>query len=227
MSTLLLRLAGPMQSWGSDSRFARRDTRSEPTKSGVIGLLAAALGRARTDPIADLADLKFAVRVDQPGRLLRDFQTARTEAGKAMPLSQRFYIADAVFVAAVEGPQPLIDELGSALRRPAFPLYLGRRSCPPSRPLHLDTVGAPLLDALKVAPWQASAWYRRKQPQIVELRVVRDADTIDGDRVRDQPITFNPELRQHQWRTVTDEFWTIDNPDGIMAHDAMAALGGH
>jgi CRISPR system Cascade subunit CasD len=190
----------------------------------VIGLLAAALGRRRTDPIGDLAQLGFAVRLDQPGRLLRDFQTATPKVGKAMPLSQRFYIADAVFVAAVEGPQPLIDELGSALRRPAFPLYLGRRSCPPSRPLHLDTVDAPLLDALKTAPWQASPWYRRKQARTVELRVVRESDTIDGDRVRDQPITFNPELRQHGWRTVEDEFWTIDNPDGIAVHDAMVAL---
>ncbi len=227
MSTLLLRLAGPMQSWGADSRFARRDTRSEPTKSGVTGLLAAALGRERTDPITDVAELAFAVRVDQPGRLLRDFQTARTEAGRAMPLSQRFYIADAAFVAAVEGPKSLIEQLDAALRRPAFPLYLGRRSCPPSRPLHLATVAAPLLEALKAAPWQASPWYRRKQPQVVQLRVVRDSDTIDGDRVRDQPITFNPELRQHSWRTVTDEFWTVDNPDGFELHDAMAALGGH
>ena len=76
MTVLLLRLAGPMQAWGDNSRFTRRDTRMIPTKSGVLGLLAAADGRRRTDPIEDLAGLRFGVRVDQPGQLQRDFQTA-------------------------------------------------------------------------------------------------------------------------------------------------------
>ena len=44
MATLLLRLAAPLQSWGSDSKFETRKTDREPTKSGVVGLLAAALG---------------------------------------------------------------------------------------------------------------------------------------------------------------------------------------
>jgi len=43
MPTLLLRLAGPMQSWGLSSRFTIRDTSLEPSKSGVLGLLCAAL----------------------------------------------------------------------------------------------------------------------------------------------------------------------------------------
>ena len=76
MSTLLLRLAAPMQAWGSDSRFEVRRTGREPTKSGVIGLLAAALGRSRADSVADLCRLRLGVRVDQEGRLLRDFHTA-------------------------------------------------------------------------------------------------------------------------------------------------------
>lgn len=48
MATLLLRLAAPLQSWGSDSKFETRKTGREPTKSGVVGLLAAALGCAGT-----------------------------------------------------------------------------------------------------------------------------------------------------------------------------------
>jgi CRISPR system Cascade subunit CasD len=39
MAVLLLRLAGPMQAWGTQSRFVNRDTELEPSKSGVIGLL--------------------------------------------------------------------------------------------------------------------------------------------------------------------------------------------
>ncbi len=60
---LLLRLAGPMQSWGDASRFNRRETRTEPTKSAVIGLLASAQGRTREDPIEDLLQLSFGVRI--------------------------------------------------------------------------------------------------------------------------------------------------------------------
>ena len=70
MSTLLLRLAGPMQSWGTDSKFDVRRTGREPSKSGVIGLVAAALGIARQDrqALQTLNDLRFGVRVDHEGR---------------------------------------------------------------------------------------------------------------------------------------------------------------
>lgn len=70
MAVLLLRLAGPMQAWGVRSRFTVRSTELAPTKSGVIGMLAAAVGRRRTDPIEDLIKLRFGVRKDQPGPVL-------------------------------------------------------------------------------------------------------------------------------------------------------------
>ena len=89
-AVLVLRLAGPMQSWGSDSRFTRRSTEAFPTKSALVGLLGAAQGRRRSDPIEDLAELSVAVRVDQPGQLLRDFHTAH-RGETSMPLSHRFY----------------------------------------------------------------------------------------------------------------------------------------
>lgn len=62
MATLLLRLAAPLQSWGADSKFETRKTNREPTKSGVIGLLAAALGLRRDDAagLARLNGLHFA-----------------------------------------------------------------------------------------------------------------------------------------------------------------------
>ena len=72
MSTLLLRLAGPLQAWGYDSKFETRRTGREPSKSGVIGLLAAALGRKRDESIEDLRELRFGFRVDREGQLLHD-----------------------------------------------------------------------------------------------------------------------------------------------------------
>ena len=78
MATLLLRLVGPMQSWGTTSRFTQRDTRNEPSKSGVIGLLAAALGIPRENwtDLEPLTHFAMAVRHDRPGVLKRDYQTA-------------------------------------------------------------------------------------------------------------------------------------------------------
>ena len=99
MSVLKLRLAGPLQSWGAASRFTRRDTEEAPTKSGLLGLLAAAEGRRRSDPIEDLVGLELAVRIDQRGSLLRDFHTAHHQlTGSPMPLTERFYWADAVLL---------------------------------------------------------------------------------------------------------------------------------
>src|SRR5260370_17357943 len=76
MGTLLLRLAAPMQSWGTQSRFVVRDTGLEPSKSGVIGLLCAALGRPREAPMEDLARLRMGVRVDRGGVMQTDYHTA-------------------------------------------------------------------------------------------------------------------------------------------------------
>ncbi len=87
MTVLLLKLAGPLQSWGSESRFTERGTRHEPTKSGAIGLFAAALGRRRTDSVDDLASLEFGVRIDQPGSFEGDFQTEHRGYGIRIELA--------------------------------------------------------------------------------------------------------------------------------------------
>jgi CRISPR system Cascade subunit CasD len=136
MRVLLLRLAAPWQSWGTASRFSRRNTARTPSKSGIVGLLAAAQGKRRTDDLEELLGLCIGVRTEQPGTIERDFQTA-AEQGERTPisLSSRFYLADAVFLAAIEGEPGLLDGLADAIRRPAFPLFLGRRSCPPVGPV--------------------------------------------------------------------------------------------
>jgi CRISPR system Cascade subunit CasD len=209
MSVLLLTLAGPLQSWGASSRFVRRTTESAPTKSGVLGLLAAAQGRRRTDSLEDLAGLRFGVRIDQPGRLVRDFQTARSLDGKqTMPLSYRFYLADAVFLAAVEGDDLFIETLAEALRRPVFPLYLGRRSCPPTGPLLPRVQDGTVDEVLHAAPWAAKQWYRRS-PTVSSQSEIHVETVIDCEparagavTVRDQPLSFDPTRREYGWRSV-------------------------
>ena len=100
MATLLLRLAGPLQSWGVDSKFETRGTLDFPTKSGVIGLLAAALGYSRDEPLDRLNKLKFGVRVDKEGVRLHDYHTAKGK--KDTYVTHRYYLSDAVFLAGLE-----------------------------------------------------------------------------------------------------------------------------
>lgn len=228
MATLLLRLAGPLQSWGDSSRFTRRETRTAPTKSGVLGLLAAAQGRRRSDPVEDLAGLRFAVRADQPGTVIRDFQIARRDNGDAMPLSNRFYLADAVFVAGVQGDPSLIGGLEDAIRDPAFPLFLGRRSCPPARPISMGVMDGNILDVMSSTQWQASSFYRRQQAREVMLAIYADEEAISDPGLtrttaRDVPVSFSPMRREYVWRDVVQTLVTIQNPDGHNRPDFMAA----
>ena len=183
MTVLLLRIAGPLQAWGVRSRFTVRSTELAPTRSGIIGMVAAAVGRRRTDPIEDLLALRFGVRKDQPGRVIRDFHTARTLDGKeSMPLSNRYYLADAVFLAGIEGDRPLLEGIDEALQHPAFPLYLGRRSCPPTHPVSLGLREATLLDALRAEPWLASPWFRKQQhSHVFDAELLLDQEVVPAE----------------------------------------------
>ena len=123
MNTLLLRIAAPLQSWGVDSKFEnRRGTERFPTKSGIIGLIASALGRRRNENVEDISKLRFGVRIDQKGELLRDYHTATT--GSKPYVTNRYYIADAVFLVGLEGDVMFLETINNALNNPAFPLFL-------------------------------------------------------------------------------------------------------
>lgn len=172
-NTLLLRLEGPLQSWGNhESKFVIRRTAEAPTKSGVMGLLCAALGISRADARRELPrlnELQMAVRIDRPGVRWWDFHTVGagmqmpTAAGKTKPgamLTRREYLADASFLLALQGDPELVRELREAVSHPFWPTYLGRKSCPPSLPLvgrsdESDTGGFPdLVSALRSAAWR-------------------------------------------------------------------------
>ena len=142
MSVLLLCFCATLRAWGIQSRFSVRDSARDPSKSGVIGLLAAAQGRSRSAAIEDLAALRMGVRVDQEGALLRDYHTAqevyRAKGGvKPTELSTRYYLGDACFLVGLEGDPTLLSVLHAALRDPVWALYLGRRAFPPGEPLWL------------------------------------------------------------------------------------------
>lgn len=227
MQALLLRLAGPMQSWGTQSRFSVRDTDLEPSFSGVIGLLAAALGRRRGEPIDDLAALDMAVRVDRPGLRFADYHTAGGahrpgerygvhKANDAKPgtvVSRRWYLADADFLVALEGSPELLERLLGALARPVWPLFLGRRSCVPSVPLFSRDAMRPDSgpQALRREPW-ASRYEGEASPD--RLRVVVTASAQESlEQRHDVPLTFDPFGRTYSTRYVRTEW--IDVPGVI------------
>ncbi|KKW67378.1 CRISPR-associated protein Cas5 [Lampropedia cohaerens] len=202
MATLLLRLQGPMQAWGTTSRFDERDTQLEPSKSGVLGLVCAALGRDRAEPVDDLAALRMGVRVDREGVPMRDYQTiggdrdlkrqrqaVRTASGdfrKDPIVSPRFYLSDAVFLVGLEGEQALLERIHTALRQPCWPLALGRKSFVPSLPVHLPdaVVQAPLEQALAQWPLLVDP---KANALTVTLRVVLEHPTEGAVRL-DQPV---------------------------------------
>ena len=220
MPTLLLRLAGPMQSWGTTSRFDERDTGKEPSKSGVTGLLAAALGieRGNWDDLEPLTQLTMGVRHDRPGVLKCDFQTAGCAASDTMiradgsvskdgVTSRRYYLADAVFLVGLEGnDRQLLQCAHEALQNPIWPLALGRKSYVPSEPIWLPdgVIDAPLLDALSFWPWLGTLRRGEKWPPD---RLMASFDSTDGTGVlrMDLPLSSFAE-RKFGARSIRSEW---------------------
>lgn len=145
---LLFRLEGVLQSWGEWGKWDYRDTSSFPTKSGVVGMIACALGLQRNDPqIGTLSDkLTLAIRADRQGELLTDYHTVQadvlmTAEGKKRSgssstiVSHRNYLQDASFLIALSGDKNLLFHLSDAMKHPVWTMYLGRKSCIPSVPI--------------------------------------------------------------------------------------------
>ena len=239
MSTLLLRLAAPLQAWGTASKFERRRTQREPSKSGVIGMLAAALGLRRDADLSELTALRFGVRVDREGKVIRDFHTAQAvktekkakkekteEPEKIGYVTSRYYLSDAVFLVGLESEDhALLEKIETALRAPYFPLFLGRRSCPPTLPLVLGLREKDLETALREEDNQnQNARSIKRTRRYIRLDSV--PDELEGAVVRDLPISFNPIKREFGYRRAK-EIWLRDdvNREELAdEHDAMAEL---
>lgn len=231
MPTLLMRLAGPMQSWGLQSRFTIRDTGREPSKSGVLGILCAALGKPASEAegegfpaLSDLRRLRMGVRVDREGTLERDYHTAgggdwngrsygvfkaSGKAGDPLP-STRFYLAGAHFLVGLEGPQELLARLERALHNPVWQLSLGRKAFLPAIPLYLPDAPPegpglrpePLEPALLSVPLGHPL---DTLPGSDQERIRLVVETEDGEEVRpDVPLDFSH--RRFAQRRVTTRF---------------------
>ncbi|WP_214109297.1 type I-E CRISPR-associated protein Cas5/CasD [Acrocarpospora catenulata] len=217
MSGLVLRLAGPLQSWGEHSVFAQRDTLRFPTRSGLIGLLASAEGIERGQPLGGYDLLRFTVRIDRPGVRMVDFHTIGGGLPRGVPrpdgtqrpretatmVTRRQYLSDAAFAVAVEGPEKRITEIAEALRCPRWQPYLGRRSCPPDQPLLLRAFAADPVNELRTRVPVARRLREREAPEaeFVTEGVAAAAEEIS--ELTDVPENFNRHDRRYRTRTVS------------------------
>ncbi len=208
-SCLALLLDGPLQAWGHASRYERRTTALHPTRSGVIGLVAAALGIDKhgddeTGELARFAALRLTTvalpRSDhrtgaRPMQRLLDYHTVtgiRRASGKvdedATVQTYRHYLLDARFGVLLEGAQVLLDEIARALADPRWGVWLGRKCCIPASPLLASEVGM-----------RDEAWRQLLQrcgfqgsESVEEFDRVEEAgpDAADADRIDDTPLGY-------------------------------------
>lgn len=226
VNTLFLRLEGPLQSWGDTSKFVIRRSMEAPTKSGVLGLVCCALGLSRQaarERLPELNTLAMGVRIDRPGTRWWDYHTVgagtgMTTAGgsvktgaKGTLITRREYLADASFLVALHGEPDLIRRIADALARPIWPVYLGRKSCPPSMPV-LARPGedkkwtnpgdyADLRAALEAVPWRPRHNGKGGPSAVatlIEWRAAHKGDIApdDAEVWYDAPIFFDPPVHE-------------------------------
>jgi len=216
-NALFLRLEGPLQAWGDQqSKFLIRRTADAPTKSGVIGLLCAALGVSRPEAaegwLSKLGALRMGVRIDVPGVRWWDYHTVgagmpmRTAEGgtkSGAMLTRREYLSDASFLVALQGEPGLIAELEAAIKAPKWTVYLGRKCCPPSHPLMEHPPGefADPLSALSSVSWRKRLT-GDPQPETVDCLLdwypTAEQPEAPADALvwYDVPVTFDPPSHQ-------------------------------
>jgi CRISPR system Cascade subunit CasD len=232
-NTLFLRLEGPLQAWGDNSKFVMRRTMEAPTKSGVIGLICCAMGLSRQAArghLPEMNELRMGVRIDRPGTRWWDYHTVGagigmlTAEGKVKTgaqgtlVTRREYLADASFLVALQGDEDqtaLIAEIATALRGPKWPLFLGRKSCPPSapvlaapRPLDGETWDNPakyddLRAALRAIPWRPrmrdidNEPHQGEAPGLIEWPPsVQASAPADAEVWYDSPVSFDPPVHE-------------------------------
>lgn len=194
-NTLFLRLEGPLQAWGERARWSVRDTSTEPTKSGVVGLLGCALGLKADDDLMQLSkSLRMGVRCDRQGTFLTDFHTviggvlsAEGKIKDETVLSYRTYLCDASFLVALRSSIEQIARLAEAVQRPFWPYYLGRRACVPTLPV-FEGVGdfLDLQSALRDWPYQVLS---KKEQEVKPIRAVIEVEPGQGKQRRDELLS--------------------------------------
>jgi len=235
---LVFQLYGTLASWGDIAVGEYRPSMGHPSKSAIMGLLAAALGIDRQDDDAHAKltqQYGVAVCVRATGELLRDYHTVQVPGGKReyatrrdelltdklnlnTILSQRDYRTDAYYQVAVwaihDGGAPYsLEILQNKLRLPYFNLYLGRKSCPLSLPLHPVIVpDVSLKQAFEDYPLSKSEiWTEILSPSALTSYFWEEGGLSDDERGMTSSMTYprrDQVVSRRRWHFVNrDEFY--------------------
>lgn len=221
-NTIFLRLSGPMQAWGTNSRLQIRRTDAYPSKSGVLGMLLCAMGIPRTEApnvLGSFARLLMGVRLDRPGVLDWDYHTAGAGIGIRQAkggikytastkepetlLSRRQYLLDASFLVALQGEAAVIEQARDALENPVWPVFLGRKCCIPSEPV-LASVGhfGNLQEALAAIPFYTDRSFADGATEELEAVVEHSPGSTPPSSARlvhDVPRTLKHPSHEARW----------------------------
>lgn len=204
---LSLRLEGPLQSWGYDSQYSRRNTGLFPTKSAILGLCCAALGLPRGSDIEaewlkNLRSMRMLVLAKPrlggqgakslPVRRTTDYHTVqntKTADGKTKDthITYRQYLSDAAFGAVLTGKRSILEEVAHALEDPVWGVWLGRKACIPTTPIFgglFDTQDEALSVLIGDEPLSNFSYQ-------VEVDYFEEG----GDSLPDEPVSFGSEQR--------------------------------
>lgn len=259
--TIFLRFEGPLQAWGDTSKFVIRRSMDSPTKSGVLGLICCAMGLSRPearDKLPALNALAMGVRIDRPGTRWWDYHTVGAKTGIMRAdgkepkktastgeyetlITRREYLADASFLVVLQGDAVWIATVAEALRSPKWPLYLGRKSCPPSVPVFAQprkgetwtnpmAVDGDIEAALQIMPWHpryaddAPRDQHGKRSENIELpcliewrkRNDKDIAPLDAEVWYDVPFSFDPPV--HHPRLVRRGQVAVKVGDALQQH---------
>lgn len=209
---LALRLVGPLQSWGVDSQYNRRNTGLMPTRSGVAGMCCAAFGLPRgskkemefLDRFASLNMTSIVIprrhgKKNLEVRRLQDYHTVlntRTAHGatKDCHITHRQYLTDTSFGILLEGPKPLLVGISEALSNPVWGVWLGRKCCIPSAPV-LAGLKDTKEEALTLMIGERQIESLTRQEEVTDFREGRDA-------LNDVPVSFATDRRLFSPRRV-------------------------
>jgi CRISPR system Cascade subunit CasD len=211
---LALRLEGPLQSWGFDSQYNRRNTGLMPTKSAVAGMCCAALGLTRgcaeeREILAGFSEVRMTaiaipkerqgLKKELPVRRLQDYHTVlntKTADGKTKDchITHRQYLTDAAFGVVLEGDSALIEMIAGALADPRWGIWLGRKTCIPT---------APVLAGVRESRDSALRLLIGEKPLGLFTREEEVENFSDGrDSLPDAPVSFATDRREFSPRRV-------------------------
>lgn len=224
MKTILLKFSGPLQAWGTRSHFETRHTDFYPSKSAVIGLIAACLGHRRDEDekIKQLNEIDFAVRVDQQGNLMRDFHIAQkyktSGEFERSYVTNRYYLEDAIFVVAIShADDEFMTTIEKGLRNPYFQPFMGRRSCPVPADFVLGTGSENVVNTLHTLEWQADEWYMKKHSGEAgfSLEIYMDSHLTKNNHYQlrqDRVVSFSQKERRFGFRYESRMIVPVQNP---------------